>query len=135
MPLEKGDALFFNPALFHAAGENKSASIDRMVNLLQVSSAFGRAMEALDRTAMCKALLPVLVALRQSRRLSEPEVSAAIAACAEGYPFPTNLDTDPPVGGNAPASQADLLRAAVEQGADSQTFAAKLDSLKTRQMP
>lgn len=135
LPLETGDALFFNPALFHAAGENKSSTIERMVNLLQVSSAFGRAMEALDRAAMSTALLPVLVALTQSGRLSAPELSAAIAACAEGYPFPTNLDTDPPVGGNAPASQADLLRDAVARGADVGSFANTLDALKTRQTP
>jgi ectoine hydroxylase-related dioxygenase (phytanoyl-CoA dioxygenase family) len=46
LPLSKGDAIFFNPALFHAAGENRSADVHRMVNLLQVSSAFGRAMES-----------------------------------------------------------------------------------------
>jgi ectoine hydroxylase-related dioxygenase (phytanoyl-CoA dioxygenase family) len=38
LPLAKGDAVFFNPALFHAAGENRSADIQRMANLLQVSS-------------------------------------------------------------------------------------------------
>ncbi|MCR4282950.1 MAG: phytanoyl-CoA dioxygenase family protein, partial [Bauldia sp.] len=45
LPLRKGDAVFFNPALFHAAGNNRSKDIRRMANLLQVSSAFGRAME------------------------------------------------------------------------------------------
>ena len=53
LPLRKGDALFFNPALFHAAGANTSKDIHRMVNLLQISSPFGRAMETVDRTAMC----------------------------------------------------------------------------------
>jgi hypothetical protein len=38
-----------------------------------------------------------------------------VAACAEGYPFPTNLDLDPPVGGLAPPSQADILRRAVRE--------------------
>ncbi len=52
LPLEKGDAVFFNPALFHAAGHNVSADIKRMANLLQISSAFGRAMETVDREAM-----------------------------------------------------------------------------------
>lgn len=133
LPLEKGDAVFFNPALFHAAGENRSTDTLRLVNLLQVSSAFGRAMEAVDRTAMSEAVLPALIALKQAGRMSEAEVHAAIAACAEGYPFPTNLDTDPPVGGNAPASQADLLREAVEQGASGAAFAASLSALKNRQ--
>lgn len=62
LPLKKGDMLFFSPALFHAAGTNRTADVRRMVNLFQVSSAYGRAMEAIDRTAMCKALYPVLLA-------------------------------------------------------------------------
>ena len=49
LPLSKGDAVFFNPALLHAAGDNKSESIDRVGNLLQLSSAFGRSMETVDR--------------------------------------------------------------------------------------
>src|ERR687889_371779 len=60
LPLHKGDAVFFNPALFHGAGTNRSADVRRMANLLQVSSAFGRAMETVDRTAMTAALYPVL---------------------------------------------------------------------------
>ncbi|WP_136444064.1 phytanoyl-CoA dioxygenase family protein [Pacificoceanicola onchidii] len=133
LPLDKGDAVFFNPALFHAAGENTSANIERLVNLVQVSSAFGRAMETLDRAAMSRALHPVLVSLWQGGRLSGQAVAAAIAACAEGYPFPTNLDTDPPIGGNAPASQAQLLAEAVATGADTEAFAETLAALKTRQ--
>ena len=38
LPLSKGDALFFSPAIFHAAGSNVSSNIHRMANLLQVSS-------------------------------------------------------------------------------------------------
>ena len=49
LPLAKGDAVFFNPALFHAAGTNRSKDVRRIANLLQVSSAFGRAMESVDR--------------------------------------------------------------------------------------
>ena len=41
--------------------------------------------------------------------------ACAIAACAEGYAFPTNLDRDPPLGGLAPASQQDLLRRALAE--------------------
>ena len=111
LPLQKGDALFFNPALFHAAGDNDSADIARMVNLLQVSSPFGRAMESLDRTAMCKALFPAL----KAAALTPAQRQATIAACAEGYPFPTNLDTDPPAGGLAPQSQAELMAQALAE--------------------
>ncbi len=109
LPLAKGDAAFFNPALFHAAGTNRSADVRRMANLLQVSSAFGRAMETVDRTAMCAALYPVL-------RSFDGDPGNVIAACAEGYAFPTNLDRDQPIGGLAPQSQAELLREALAGG-------------------
>ena len=56
LPPEKGDVVFFNPALFHAAGNNRSADIRRVANLLQVSSAFGRAMETVDRLTMSATL-------------------------------------------------------------------------------
>ena len=56
LPLEKGDAVFFNPALFHGAGTNHSADVKRMANLLQISSAFGRAMDAIDRVGICTAI-------------------------------------------------------------------------------
>ena len=62
LPLAKGDAAFFNPALFHGAGSNVSADIQRMANLLQISSAFGRAMEQIDRTKTAKAIYPALAA-------------------------------------------------------------------------
>lgn len=112
LPLEKGDAVFFNPALFHAAGTNHSTDIKRMANLLQVSSAFGRAMESVDRTRMATALYPVLLRLAKD---DPAAVDNVIAATAEGYAFPTNLDRDQPIGGLAPQSQADLLRQAVAE--------------------
>ena len=131
LPLEKGDAVFFNPALFHAAGANTSATINRMGNLLQVSSAFGRAMEAIDRDALCRAVFPALSQLKGTA-LSENALAAAIAATAEGYAFPTNLDTDPPIGGNAPRSQADILRQAVAEGWSQSQLEAALDGLNAR---
>ena len=63
LPLAKGDAAFFNPALLHGAGTNQDGRrTRRMANLLQISSAFGRAMETVDRTAASRALFPVLAA-------------------------------------------------------------------------
>lgn len=116
MPLAKGDALFFNPALFHAAGANSSADIHRMVNLLQVSSAFGRAMESVDRRAMCVAVYAPLRAAWEAGRLSAAALDATLAATAEGYSFPTNLDRDPPEGGLAPETQKALLKRALLGG-------------------
>lgn len=128
LPLEKGDAVFFNPALMHGAGNNVSADIWRMANLLQVSSAFGRAMESVDRNAMCKAVYPALLATRASGALSAPEIANAIAATAEGYAFPTNLDSDPPVGGLAPKTQNTMMSEALEAGMAPDAFAALIDA-------
>ncbi|WP_328497712.1 phytanoyl-CoA dioxygenase family protein [Streptomyces sp. NBC_00414] len=115
LPLAAGDAVFFNPALFHAAGHNRSADIRRMANLLQVSSAFGRAMESVDREAVSNAVYPVLLK-RKAEGASQEWLDTVVAAGAEGYPFPTNLDSDPPVDGLAPPSQADLVRRALSEG-------------------
>jgi ectoine hydroxylase-related dioxygenase (phytanoyl-CoA dioxygenase family) len=114
LPLAKGDAVFFNPALFHAAGTNRSADIRRMANLLQVSSAFGRAMETVDREAVANAVYPVLLK-RKAEGADQAWLDHVVAASAEGYPFPTNLDSDPPVDGLAPPSQADLVRRALRE--------------------
>ncbi|MEV7689684.1 phytanoyl-CoA dioxygenase family protein [Streptomyces bungoensis] len=114
LPLAKGDAVFFNPALFHAAGSNRSAGIRRMANLLQVSSAFGRAMETVDREAVVNAVFPVLLK-RKAEGVGGRWLANVVAACAEGYPFPTSLDSDPPVDGLAPPSQADLVRRALRE--------------------
>lgn len=131
LPLSKGDAVFFNPALFHAAGENRSPDILRMANLLQVSSAFGRAMENVDRLGMCKVLYP---ALQAARDLGADEIAAAIAAAAEGYSFPTNLDTDPPVGGLAPETQVALMQRALAEGMSASALSEALDAQAARRI-
>ncbi|WNM31999.1 phytanoyl-CoA dioxygenase family protein [Streptomyces sp. Li-HN-5-11] len=125
LPLAKGDAVFFNPALFHAAGTNRSADIRRMANLLQVSSAFGRAMETVDREAVAGAVFPVLLQ-RKAEGVDAEWLDRVVAASAEGYPFPTNLDSDPPVDGLAPLSQADVVRRAVREEWTPQALRAEL---------
>jgi ectoine hydroxylase-related dioxygenase (phytanoyl-CoA dioxygenase family) len=126
LPLKKGDAVFFNPALFHAAGHNRTRDVYRMANLLQVSSAYGRAMESVDRTRMSLALFPALAAARANGSLSEAGCANAIAACAEGYAFPTNLDRDPPIGGLAPPSPQDLMTKALREAWPATDFNAAL---------
>ncbi|MET1039232.1 MAG: phytanoyl-CoA dioxygenase family protein [Aeromicrobium sp.] len=115
LPLAKGDAVFFNPALFHGAGSNVSTDVQRMANLLQVSSAFGRAMESVDRARMASVVYPALLAL-QDAGVDAAAIARAVAATAEGYPFPTNLDRDQPIGGLTPLSQADVLHQALAEG-------------------
>jgi ectoine hydroxylase-related dioxygenase (phytanoyl-CoA dioxygenase family) len=112
LPLAKGDAVFFNPALYHGAGSNVSSDIRRIANLLQVSSPFGRAMEAVDRSAMVRVVYPALQAMKAAGR-PHRDLLNAVVATAEGYAFPTNLDSDPPVASLAPASQVDTVLAAL----------------------
>ena len=131
LELNKGDVIFFSPAIFHAAGENKSTDIQRLVNLLQVSSAFGRAMESIDRDAMCRAVFQSL----KDAQLTPAQQHAAISATAEGYSFPTNLDKDPPIGGLAPKTQAQILTEAVDQGMKNSEFENLLDALNQRRDP
>ena len=135
LPLRKGDAMFFNPALIHAAGSNVSPDIRRIANLLQISSAFGRAMEAVDRVGMSIALYPALLAQSIAGRMDAADAARAIACCAEGYAFPTNLDRDPPLGGLAPQSQQALMRQALEERWEPGRFAAVLRERSDRQRP
>lgn len=132
LPLEKGDVVFFNPALMHGAGENRTSDMRRMANLLQVSSAFGRPIETVDRAAMSRALYSPLKALARSEALTVGQLLAAIAVCAEGYAFPTNLDTDPPVGGLAPKSQAAIMIDALERGLNQPEFESVIDAWVAR---
>jgi ectoine hydroxylase-related dioxygenase (phytanoyl-CoA dioxygenase family) len=125
LPLAKGDAAFFNPALFHGAGTNHSPDVRRMANLLQVSAAFGRAMETVDRTAMCEALYPVLQGF-------DGDVANVVAAAAEGYAFPTDLDHDQPIGGLAPQTQAELVHQALREEWDTSQFTKALRDQQQR---
>ncbi|OAL43170.1 phytanoyl-CoA dioxygenase-like protein [Pyrenochaeta sp. DS3sAY3a] len=109
VPLEKGDGLFFNPALFHAAGQNDSADVMRSANLLQISSAFGKPMETIDTYPLIDLTWNSLVEKHKREGLSA-EVKAFVGNVAEGYPFPTNLDRRvPEAAGMAPESEQGLL--------------------------
>lgn len=109
LPLRMGDAVFFNPAIFHAAGENRTANLERSANLLQVSSAFGKTMETIDSITLVAKCWDSLQA-KHRREGMTAEVTAFIAAVGEGYPFPLNLDNRAPApGGMAPESEQDLL--------------------------
>lgn len=132
LPLEKGDLLFFNPATFHAAGDNLTADTQRFANLLQIGSAYGRSIEIVDRARISKAVYGPLKALLATGALNAREVDAVIAATAEGYPFPANLDIDSPLGGMAPPSQQDLMRQALAEGWEDAAFNAAIDAQMAR---
>jgi ectoine hydroxylase-related dioxygenase (phytanoyl-CoA dioxygenase family) len=125
LPLRKGDAVFFNPALLHGAGTNRTTDVKRMANLLQVSSAFGRAMGTVDTERVSAALYPTLRA-RRAGGAPENDLRNIVAAAAEGYSFPTNRDRDQPVGALVPESQAQLVWRALKGDWDDETFAAEL---------
>lgn len=112
--LEKGDGLFFSPALFHAAGANQTADVQRTANLLQVSSAFGKPMESIDTIPIVDRCWDLMLAKYKKAGLtlsSSSSLSYLIQALAEGYPFPTNLDNRPPApSGMAPESEQELIQ-------------------------
>ncbi|KAJ6002759.1 hypothetical protein N7451_005306 [Penicillium sp. IBT 35674x] len=133
LPLSLGDGVFFNPALFHAAGENTmdpSNGFRRVANLLQISSAFGKPMESVDSLPLVDKTWDELSkryatagSLADSdldpgrHSLAQREIKAFVQAVGEGYPFPTNLDRRPPApSGMAPESEQDLLVRGAERG-------------------
>ncbi|GAA1461287.1 phytanoyl-CoA dioxygenase family protein [Williamsia maris] len=138
LALAAGDAVFFNPALHHAAGHNTtggdaSVGIHRMANLLQVSSAFGRAMESIDRERLCGDIYPALQ--RFAGTGSRQSVRNVIAAAAEGYAFPSNLDLDIPTAGLAGETPAELMTRALDTGMDDAWFVDELSALGRRHLP
>jgi len=122
LALNKGDMVFFNPAVMHAAGDNRTTDIYRLANLLQVSSAFGRSIETVDRARMLRSLYPELLGSPTGDSLPPRQLAQVVAAAAEGYSFPTNLDSDPPVNGMAPQTQNELVHACLERGVSVDEF-------------
>jgi ectoine hydroxylase-related dioxygenase (phytanoyl-CoA dioxygenase family) len=130
VPLEKGDGLFFNPALFHAAGQNDSADIMRSANLLQISSAFGKPMESIDTYPLVKHTWDALSEMYVKGGLSD-EVKAFVNVVAEGYPFPTNLDRRvPETAGMAPTSEQDVLIKCLKDGISREDVLSQLRRMK-----
>lgn len=132
LPLRKGDMVFFNPALMHAAGENQSNDIYRMANLLQVSSAFGRPIEHVNHLRMLEALYPELLRCSENRLFSEQGLLNLVASATQGYAFPTNLDTDPPIGGLAPQSQYELVIDSLDRKLSHDAFIEQIQAQQSR---
>lgn len=114
LPLNTGDALFFSPALFHGAGANETNS-DRIVNLIQVSSAFSKPMETIDRCKLMRITYAPLIKEVERQNVSTDELQSILAAVADGYAFPTNLDKVQPIGGTAPESSFALMKKAINE--------------------
>ena len=134
LPLEKGDLLFFNPALFHAAGENKTSSVNRCANLLQISSAFGIPMESINREKMSLACYESLLTLSTKKKMTPDHIHNVIAATADGYSFATNLDNDQPIDGLAPQTMQALIAESIQAQKDHEDFKkALLEMAKRRE--
>ncbi|CAG8227043.1 unnamed protein product [Penicillium olsonii] len=145
LPLELGDGVFFNPALFHAAGANEMSSEDgfrRVANLLQISSAFGKPMETVDAVPLVEKTWELMKARFQEAgmvageldpevySLPQRELRALVQAVAEGYPFPTNLDQRPPApSGMAPESEQDIILRGLEGGWSTGEIVAALEQM------
>lgn len=134
LALKKGDMVFFNPAVMHAAGHNQSSDIYRLANLLQVSSAFGRSIETVDRVRMLRALYPELLDANSNGSITPQQRANIVAASAEGYAFPTNLDSDPPVNGMAPKTQNELVLASLANAHSQVQFDALLSEHANRRL-
>lgn len=126
LALAAGDMVWFNPALLHAAGSNRTTDILRMANLLQVSSSMGRPMETIDTRRIAEAVYPAL--LDAADVLDADSLEHVLTAATECYAFPTNLDRDPPVGGLTPPTQRDLVGDALARRASPAELATILDA-------
>ncbi|KAJ5635124.1 uncharacterized protein N7484_008437 [Penicillium longicatenatum] len=149
LPLTLGDGVFFNPALFHAAGANvmdpNNGGVRRVANLLQVSSPFGKPMETVDSLPLVESTWDLLVQRYkaagnkianqdldpQQSSLEAREIRAFIQALAEGYPFPTNLDRRPPApSGMAPESEQDIVMRGLEAEWSRKQVVAALEQIR-----
>ena len=92
--MNKGDGIFFNPALLHGAGSNTTKDFHRIGNLLQISSPFGKTMERIDYLKIINRIYPLLLEHSINKTLSEKLIENVLICATDGYAFPTNLDND-----------------------------------------
>ena len=92
--MNKGDGIFFNPAVFHAAGANTTNDFHRIGNLMQISSPFGKPIERIDYIKIINHIYPSLLEHLNKKTLSEKLIDNVLICATDGYAFPTNLDHD-----------------------------------------
>ncbi len=123
-----GDAAFLNPALMHAAGANNSTEVQRIANLLQISSPFGIPMESVDHDR-------IQLACYDALQTSRPEGSALetlVTVMSDSYAFPTNLDRDVPDSTLTPTSGKQLLLRGLDEGWDKVKYQQALKDYRWR---
>ena len=82
---------------------------------------------------MCSALYPALLA-QQAAGTDARALRNVVAASAEGYAFPTNLDRDQPIGGLAPQTQAELVWRALQEQWTQEAFVTELSAQSERHL-
>lgn len=122
VPLNKGDGLFFNPALFHTEGNNATTDRVRTANLLQVSSAFCVPREEIDHEQILHNIYPLL----KNSTLTADALDSVINTAARGYAFPSNFDAEPSLGTREPKNQQALVREALSNAWSLEKFQHKL---------
>lgn len=85
--LEKGDAVFFNPAIYHAAGENNDNK-DRIANIFQFNSAFSKPMEKVNNNLIKKSVNNHIL----NSSLDYYELHNIYSFVYDNYNYPKNLD-------------------------------------------
>lgn len=133
MPLFKGDAVFFNPAVLHGSGANSTRTVRRMANLLQVSSAFGLPVESVDREALVLSIYDALVKADLTEGRDVRSIENAIAAAAQDCA--TNAGRDSVAEGQLAATQADLVRQSVAERWPREQLALRLADWRVRREP
>jgi len=81
---------------------------------------------------MSVALYPTLRDLAGSGELDGRELENVVAACAEAYLFPANLDIDSPLSGMAPPSQQTVMHEAIAEGWWPEQLREALDAQRDR---
>lgn len=85
--LNVGDILFFNPAVYHAAGSNKTYH-NRIGNIIQINSAFSIPMEAYNNNLIKKIVSNSIKRLN----LSQVEINGLEEMIFDKYEYPKKLD-------------------------------------------
>jgi Na+/serine symporter len=83
---------------------------------------------------MVRAIYPALLAMKAAGR-PQRDLHNAVVATAEGYAFPTNLDSDQPIGSLAPPSQVDSVLAALDSNLSADELDVVLRAQQERRMP
>ena len=83
---------------------------------------------------LAKGTFPALRAM-QAAGHPQRELLNAVVATAEGYAFPTNLDSDQPIGTLAPPSQVDTVLAALSDDMTAEQLDVALRDQNDRRKP